>query len=347
MIVEFGADLKRIHSLENNLTIRLLAKKLVRSFDEVYLQSILHLLGDRPGLRGLLFHSVFLHLGEIGTNQIHPQQGLTVEHYRFIFAYFLQHGYRFLRYSDLNNKLTPNGKYIYVTFDDGYYNNINVLPVIEELGIPIHIFVTTRNILDNKKYWWDVVYSFRKKEGLDRKDIEREIADLKELPFDSIERYIDEKFGTHAFCPISDLDRPFTSGELRELSEHKLVTIGNHTQHHAILTEVTKESVKEEIEGAQQDIKAIIGREPYGFAYPNGNYNAQNISVLQSVGIDLAFSCVARNNRIPDDITAEKRFTIGRYTFSANMDLNWQGKIIRAGGSPFLKAQIVMNRLKR
>jgi peptidoglycan/xylan/chitin deacetylase (PgdA/CDA1 family) len=324
--------------------MRPLVKKAIWHIDESYLDCVLSVLGDRPGIRALLFHSVFSDKAEIECNHIHPQQGLTVGHYRFIFEYFLEHGYRYLNYKELNKTLVPEEKYIYVTFDDGYYNNIRIIPLIEELGIPIHIFVVTDNIIRNRKYWWDAIYFQRRLAGVSKTGVDRELASLKKLYIEEIERYTVNEFGVGAFRPRSDLDRPFAPNELQELSGHELVTIGNHTQKHAIVDTLTLEETRTEIVGAQDDIREITGNTPIGFAFPNGNYRSQDVSLLQSIGIDLAFSCEYRNNRVPEDITGDNRLIMGRYSISGHNDLIWQSKIIRAGNSPFLLAQRLLAR---
>ena len=65
-------------------------KWLAQSIDQTFLTVVLGVLGDRNGIRGLLFHSVFLDEDEIATEHILPQQALTLEHYRWIFEYFLR-----------------------------------------------------------------------------------------------------------------------------------------------------------------------------------------------------------------------------------------------------------------
>jgi peptidoglycan/xylan/chitin deacetylase (PgdA/CDA1 family) len=326
--------------------MREFAKKIIQRIDEAYLRGVLTILGDRQGMRGLLFHSVFSDSGEMECNHIHPQQGLSLEYYRRIFEYFLKHNYRFLRYVDLDDTLPPEGKYIYVTFDDGYYNNIKILKLIEELSIPIHLFVTTKNIVNNSKYWWDVIYYHRSAAGVDKETIARELIGLKKLPVKKIEQYILDGIGSEAFRPMSDLDRPLSPDELRDLSRHELVTIGNHTNNHAIIPTLGVEEIEREITGAHEVIKQVTGRDPVGFAFPNGNYRSQDIDLIESMGINLGFSCDPRNNRIPEDIISRRRLILGRYSVSGRTNLEWQGKIIRAGASPFLKAQQFRNRWK-
>lgn len=82
--------------------------------------------------------------------------------------------------------------------------------------------------------------------------------------------------------------RPFMNwSELREMSEHD-VEIGNHTDTHQALPELSVDQVLIEIEGASERIREMVGRAPSNFAYPYGKYN-ENIRVsLESVGIHSA-----------------------------------------------------------
>jgi peptidoglycan/xylan/chitin deacetylase (PgdA/CDA1 family) len=47
------------------------------------------------------------------------------------------------------------GRYVTVTFDDGYHDNLeNAVPVLEELGIPATIFISTRIIDGEARFSW-------------------------------------------------------------------------------------------------------------------------------------------------------------------------------------------------
>ena len=70
-------------------------------------------------------------------------------------------------------------EFIHVTFDDGYYNNTKILPLLEEYQIPAHIFVTTKNVLLNQRFWWDVLYEHMVLSGKNWKEIARKIEKCK------------------------------------------------------------------------------------------------------------------------------------------------------------------------
>src|SRR5438034_5569247 len=47
-------------------------------------------------------------------------------------------------------------KAVAVTFDDGYVDNLRVAkPVLEDVGIPATVFLTTGYLGQKKEFWWD------------------------------------------------------------------------------------------------------------------------------------------------------------------------------------------------
>lgn len=65
-------------------------------------------------------------------------------------------------------------KYAMITFDDGYFNNILALEILNKFKVPSVIFVTTKNVEENNSFWWDVVFKFRKKQGVAFHKIKKE-----------------------------------------------------------------------------------------------------------------------------------------------------------------------------
>jgi peptidoglycan/xylan/chitin deacetylase (PgdA/CDA1 family) len=321
-------------------------KRAIQYVDEIYLDSRLSLTKGRPGICGLLFHTVFNNTAEIRLEHVHPQQSLTIDHYGEIFDYFLGAGYQFLSYADLSVRLDPERKYVYVTFDDGYFNNVRIVPILKKLNIPIHIFVTTDNILRNRKYWWDVIYQKRKKNEVTSRVISNELAELRQKPPEQIDSYIVDQFGPDSFQPLSDIDRPITPEELNNLSKNRLVTIGNHTQRHPNVTRLSETEIRTEIFGAQKDIEKMTGVIPSAFAFPYGIYRKKDVILLETMGFDSGFSCEARLIDLPEDLSTLKKLDMGRFSFSGDTDIKWQGKMCQVGGSPFLVWKKLVSRIR-
>ena len=85
--------------------------------------------------------------------------------------------------------------------------------------------------------------------------------------------------------------------QLRQLSREGL-TLGAHTRTHAIMTKVTPDQVREEVQGSQEDLKREFGACLPIFCYPNGNHNDTVVSVLLEQGIHLAFTTLTGPNEL-------------------------------------------------
>ncbi len=73
------------------------------------------------------------------------------------FAAHLEEIARWREPSTLSDLSKPSRRpRVVVTFDDGYRDNLNVaLPIAEEKGIPIAVFVTSGMLGDTRGFWWD------------------------------------------------------------------------------------------------------------------------------------------------------------------------------------------------
>ena len=103
--------------------------------DKIYLKPHLSIFNDLKGILCLCFHTVFENKKEKENNQTLPWLGLTIEEYRYIFDYFLNHNYEFISFDEIQQKPKINGKYIHVTFDDGYFNNSSALSKVISKGV--------------------------------------------------------------------------------------------------------------------------------------------------------------------------------------------------------------------
>jgi peptidoglycan/xylan/chitin deacetylase (PgdA/CDA1 family) len=291
-------------------------------------QQLSHIKRDQPALLVFLFHSIFRNSEEISLNHIDPQQRVTVDVYRQFLEYFLQAGYRFISPQDLDQGLDPGQRYVLATFDDGYYNNQHVAPLLKEYQTPALFFITTHNVLNNECFWWDVVHRELSQRGVNRKQISQQQKVYKKLDHQQLRDRLQEAFGAAALKPRSDIDRPFTPEELRSFADQPWVHIGNHTSDHFILDRYDAEIQRSQIVDCQKDLTAMIDINPGIFAYPNGNYNDDSVRVLAELGFDFAFTVEKRKNYLP--LHAEDRLLLGRFVLWGNEPLQRQCDIFRS-----------------
>ena len=269
---------------------------------------------ERGSLSTFLFHGLFRDDAEIDSDLVDPQQRTTVQDFRLFLEHFLAAGYRFVSIADVIAGLRPGGKYALVTFDDGYFNNTRALPLLREYRVPAAIFISTDHVRQGKCFWWDVLYREGRRAGASAREVAREVEALKRLRVERAERVIARRYGAGAFRPRADMDRPFTPDELRDFAADSLVTLGNHTAGHAILTRYPAGEVRGQLAGAQQAIHEMTGTTPRAVAYPNGDYSAAVLRAARETGFALGIGVEPRKNRLPLNPRGDAWLRLGRFT---------------------------------
>ena len=271
------------------------------------------LFAEKDCLTVILLHSVFRDRAEISKEHIDPLEHTTVDSLRRFVEYFLKHGYVFVSPEDLTRGLEPGGRHILLTFDDGYANFLHVVPLLDEYDIRATLFAVSRNTQENRCFWWDVLYRNGRKQGASRQELAEQGAELQELQPEKINRHLTARFGNDAFRPLGDVDRPLTAGELKALSQDARVTIGNHTADHANLARCNDETVRRQIIESQQALEEMTGVTPSAISYPFGRVSAKVVETCRQLGLTVGITTVSDFNRIPRDIRADRRLSLGRF----------------------------------
>jgi peptidoglycan/xylan/chitin deacetylase (PgdA/CDA1 family) len=311
------------------LGVKALLAQSLELVDRFYLSGSLNLGLEPAGVRGLVFHTVLEDESERKSSEILPHQALTLQQYRSFFERLLDNKYQFIALDDLDLIDTHTGLFAYVTFDDGYFNNLRILPLLEELEIPIHIFVTTENVARNKKFWWDVVYSEEIKRGSSVARIATQITYFKTLDPKAIDEEISTRWGSGSWLPSGDLDRPLSPSELKDIAKHELVTIGNHTHRHAIATNLSSSQFEEELDLAQRYLEETLGISATSFAFPNGTWSSEYLRLCKDAGFSFGFGCEECLFSAGDADDELARFRVGRFSISASRSMSGQADMIR------------------
>lgn len=273
-----------------------------------------------------LFHGIFRDEEEIQKNVVNPQQKTTIKQLHELIEHYLEEGYTFVSPDDIKEGLNENKKHAMITFDDGYFNNKLILPILNKYKVPAVFFISTNNIKKNECYWWDILYRERKKQGVSSKKIAEEGRILKAMPTQKIMKHLAKTFEEEALKPIGDIDRPFTPSELKEFSKEKYVFIGNHTQDHALLHNYSWDEIRAQITGCQRDLKEMTGITPIIISYPNGSYSPEIIDISKESGLELGILVKARKVDLPIDFSSIEPFTLGRFVVWGDKPLKKQLK---------------------
>lgn len=290
-----------------------------------------------------LIHSLFENREEAQCGLLDPQQGFTLDMLREFLAYFTRAGYRFLSPRNLAEDLPQSGKYILLTFDDGYFNNTRALPLLVEFNAPAVFFISSGHVRQGKAFWWDALYREFAKRGRFAGEVRRRIAVYKQMAPPQIEADICSRFGRMALFPVSDLDRPFTSAELANFANHPLVCLGNHTRDHAILTNCFSEEIRSQIRDCQESLCEMTGKIPEIIAYPNGNCSREIAEAARDAGLRFGLLASPGRNRLPLQCGTSRAMTLKRFTLWGDRPVEAQ---CRAARSP-LSLQGLLNAIAR
>jgi peptidoglycan/xylan/chitin deacetylase (PgdA/CDA1 family) len=180
------------------------------------------------------------------------------------------------------------GRFIALTFDDGYRDNlVHALPVLEKHRAPFTIFVTTGFADRAAPLWWSDL-----EEALDRLDdisiggrllpldapakkqaaFSRITADLRKGSWPSYRdaiAAIAERAGVDAMARVDQLCLDWR--EIRALDSLDLCTIAAHTVTHPMLALQGPAEAGAEIGESKARIEAMLGRPVHHFAYPVGD----------------------------------------------------------------------------
>jgi len=205
---------------------------------------------------------------------------------------------------------------VLITFDDAYADFAEIAwPILKQLRLPATMFVPTAYPdHPERAFWSDALYQAFA--ATMRTEINvAPFGRLALFPLDQKRRSlraIQDHVTRIPHCQAMGLvvslceelglscgqgGSVLTWKQLRELAQQGL-TVGSHTRTHSIMTLVTPEQMREEVQGSQEDLQREIGACLPIFCYPNGNHNDTVVSVLREQGIRLAFTTLSGPNKL-------------------------------------------------
>jgi peptidoglycan/xylan/chitin deacetylase (PgdA/CDA1 family) len=171
-------------------------------------------------------------------------------------------------------------KVAFITMDDGWKNNLELLHVIENRNVPVAIFITTEPV-QSGNYWWEFARVGNQSELTGLPDVQafKRIPDEERVLKISL---IKQKIRLERSCVNMD--------ELKQLANNRWVTIGSHSVTHPILKYCSTEQQEIELQKSKQQLTEWTGKRVAYFAYPNGDYNRETIDIIRNSGYSLSFT---------------------------------------------------------
>jgi len=204
---------------------------------------------------------------------------------------------------------------VWISFDDGWRGNLNLLPVIERYGVPVTIFLTTEAVEAPGVFWWTCVYDYRSElpDPFCRSVLR--IWDLLETERRAIiEPVLRRHRGEYA-------RQALTIDEVQKLSRSPLVSFGSHTVGHPSLPRCDSVQLDDELRVSKKSIEEWTGSPVNVLAYPRNEFDGREKDALRRNGYELAVTVEERPYRpAEDDAYYVPRLVVGDDSFfSANV----------------------------
>jgi len=303
------------------MSLGLKANRFVFRTDQL-LSSIQLRLGERKGsLLAVFFHGIFSDQDECELDLCYPQQRTTVDHLDRTVQYFKETCHQFVTPRDIIEGLDPDGRHVLLTFDDGYYNNIKALPILEKHNVPALFFVVAGLVETGRPFWWDVLYRVWRAQQMPMERACSEIGNKIAQRSEVLEKCAMEVANVSELRPVGDVDRVFTPAELRSFAAHPLVHIGNHSWMHEYLPLYSAAEISQNIEHTQQQLESMTGKKSLAIAYPYGAINPEVLRAAASAGIELGFTTQARKSYHPATRDPLARLSLGRFVVWGNQPI--------------------------
>ncbi len=265
----------------------------------------------------LMYHRV-LPRDDIQIPYVQPGMYVSVESFQKQ-IHFLKSHFKLISLEDLVRRLAERrsiSRCCVLTFDDGWRDNFQyAYPILKKNSVPATIFLTA-GYVDTKLWFWPeevslclfkLVHGEAKIDNLPnviQKEIDSNGLGLKFSLEKSVDRVIKLlKMTTpqkrincvrqmKEACGIEEHDERLLVNwdEVREMGESGLIKFGSHTVNHVLLDQLSLAEAQHEIGRSLEIIEEKSSKKCGFFAYPNGNYNDNIITLLENAGATAALT---------------------------------------------------------
>lgn len=189
-----------------------------------------------------------------------------------------------------------------ITFDDGHKGNYDLLPIVQNLEVPITIFLCAGIVGTKRHFWWmhDNVNP-------------GELDDLRNVP----NKLRLEKLAELGFTQESEFQsrQALSIAEIEQMKAS--VDFQAHTLFHPILSRCTDSEAKRELVDSKTKLEDLLGKQITSLSYPSGYYTQRDIEICRSAGYRAGITVDPGSNQHEEDPFRLKRLSVND---SENLD---------------------------
>jgi len=242
--------------------------------------------------------------------------------------------FRFLTLDELGERIDNGDPFdeplAAITFDDGYAGVYHhALPLLQRKGIPAGMFVVTDMVGRRHLQIYDKLYLLLTRALIAMRHSPERLAalcDSHDVPVSRVghlQRVVQDPYATmrwfftsltqkqlrrvidalETVVQVRDEDYPelhSLTWEMVERMDRAGMTIGSHTQTHALLTLENPRRMANQIVGSLLMLQDRLGKPVEHFAYPDGRFNPSVVACVAESGYRFAYTtCLHRDARYP------------------------------------------------
>lgn len=217
----------------------------------------------------------------------------------------------------LLRKWYSQGKYIHISFDDGFRDIFDyAYPILKKHHIPFTIYLTTDFPDQKAVIWWIILETIlmhnedirlNTGEIFSCRDMQSKIdlySVLSKRIYNSDQKPLDAFLSMFSIANITDLKRiqkeyTLTWDQILTMSTEGLCTIGSHAVSHPDLRKISDIELQYELNESKRIIEARIHKPVLHFSYPHSFWNTKIKSALLHAGFQTAaigYDGVIRSN---------------------------------------------------
>ena len=185
-------------------------------------------------------------------------------------------------------------KSLIITIDDGHASNFKLKQLLQELRVPVTIFLCSGIVGTHRHYWWFHTRSADETEACKRMPDAERLAFLAGRGYDDQREYPDRK--------------ALSRDEIDSL--RALVDFQAHTVTHPIMPACSDEKAEREIRDSKVQLENEYDFNIQALAFPNGDYTEREIRLAREAGYRCALTLDSGFNDEGTDLFRLRRVAV-------------------------------------